>query len=179
MKNQIGIAIVVLLLASQSMAGFTISKKIHRMNQFDEAKAEASSDGKPITFIYTDTSSSCGLCASASLNAIDRLKSKTVVVYINSGNEWNLLPSVVQDALRKPEAGKYIPKTVIVNPEIEKVIAIVPYVRSTKEQNKLLKQARKEIVKAMPKTTQSRKPLNSLRRPSVSIIQPGHLFVCH
>ena len=123
MKKIIVLFVVLGVGALQGLAGFKISKTIYRMNDLQKAKAEASSKGKPITFVYTTTNSSCRLCANASLNAIDRLKTKTVVVYVNYDTDRHLVPKIVRDAVRTPQAGSLAPKTIIVDPGITKVIS--------------------------------------------------------
>jgi hypothetical protein len=155
--------------AWQGRAEFKMPKSVFRMNQLEEAKAAAQEKGCPITFISTHEKTSCGLCASASVCAAEELDKKTVVVYVDCDGEKPQLPKIVQDALRKPEAGRYVPKTVIVDPEITKVITIVPYATGA-EQQTLLKQAKKQISQAMPKKTS--KPSTSAHGPARSAIEP-------
>jgi hypothetical protein len=172
MQKVIVVLMTAVLLSSQAVAGFRIDKSVYRMDKLESAQAKAKSEGKPMTFLYTDENTTCGLCSGASVNLMDTLRKKTVVVYADSSLDWAKLPGVVQEALRKPEAGKYIPKTVILDSELTKVITIVPYARGS-EQDKLLKHAKKEISKAMPKSAPANKTATPLRAaPSVPTIQP-------
>ena len=153
----------------QGLADFKMPKRVYRMKQLDAAKAKAKDRNKPITFIYTHEKTSCGLCAKASLNIADTLKSKSVLVYVDCENERELIPPLIQEALQQPEAGRYVPQTVIVDSGITKVITIVPYAKGT-EQDKLLKEAKKEISKAQQNN--ARKPLRLLNKTEISTIQP-------
>ena len=135
-----------LLIAGNAPAEFTLPKKVYRIAELEKAQAEAESKGKPITIIYTDETTSCGLCAGASLNAADKLGSKTVVVYVSSREGSQSLPDVVQQALRAPEAGRFIPKTVIMDAALTRLLATVPYAQSP-EQDRLLKDALRSLPK--------------------------------
>ena len=50
----------------------------------------------------------------------------------------------LKEAFQKPEAGTFIPKTVIVDPEVTRVIAFVPY-GNPGEMNKALSKAKKAV----------------------------------
>ena len=126
-----------------------LGKSVFRMNQIDDAKAEAKAENEAITFLFTDENTKCGLCQAASMDVINGMKAKSTIVYVNSNNEGALLPKLVQDALKKPEAGQYIPKTVVVDPDITQVIAIVPYDSEQARKSSITK-AKKLIAKALP-----------------------------
>ena len=129
-----------------------MGKSVFRMSQIDAAKEEAKSKNEAITFLYTDENTKCGLCEAASMDVINGMKAKSTIVYVNSNNETPLLPPLVQDALRKPEAGQFIPKTVVVDPDITQVIAIVPYDSEQARKSSITK-AKKQISKALPDKT--------------------------
>lgn len=135
------------LTAGPARAEFEMPKHAYRMDKLDQARAEASANDEPLAFIYTHEKTSCGLCRSASLNAADRLKGKTVVVYANCDQDNGALPPVVKEALGTPEAGKYVPKTVLVDAKLEKVLAVIPYALGD-EQNKLIKTALRGVEKS-------------------------------
>lgn len=150
MKQVLIVVVLILAVATRVQAAFKMPKSAYRMEALEEAKAEALEKRRPITFIYTTENTSCGLCAYSSKAAADTLRTKSVVVYANSDKDWAQLPGIVRAALSAPEAGRFIPKTVILDPEMTKVIATVPYARG-QEQDKLLKQAKKDLAAAMPK----------------------------
>lgn len=144
------LCVCLLGVALEAKAEFTMPKKVFRMGEFEKAKAEAESKGQPITFIFTDEHTSCGLCSGASLKTAEKLDKKTVVVYADCNTERPKLPAAVQQALQTPEAGRFIPMTVITDAALTNVLAIVPYVRGDAEQEQLLKDVLKKLPKATP-----------------------------
>lgn len=134
-----------LMAGALATAEFAIPKKAYRVSQFEEAKAEAAAAGKPITVILSDATTSCPLACDASTAVFNTLGRKTVIVYVGRGGaEWQALPGLLKEAFQKPEAGTFIPKTVIVDPEVSRVIAFVPY-GNPGEMNKALSKAKKTI----------------------------------
>lgn len=73
------------------------------------------------------------------MDAFRYLEGRTVIVYAGNG-DWGKIPPIVQRAPKSEEAGTFIPKTVIVNPEMSKVLSIVPYIRNAKERKQALQQ---------------------------------------
>jgi hypothetical protein len=116
------------------------------MDKLPEAQAEAKSRKVALTFVMSDPKTTCPLCAEASGDAMKTLKPKCVIVFVNSKvtEDWKQVPEIAQKALRSPESGQYIPKTVVLDAELTKVIDIIPYARDN-ERGKLLKEARKKL----------------------------------
>jgi hypothetical protein len=135
-----------LLIVSSAFAAFMVPDYVYRIDQLKEAQASAKDNGMVITFLYSNENTSCGLATAASLDVIRGLKQRSVIIYVNSknGNDWKKVPAIVRRALKSSEAGRFIPKTVIVNAEMDKVIFIVPYAGQP-ERNKLLKEAIEKI----------------------------------
>lgn len=127
-----------------SLGGFQVPNSVYGVKDLEQAKADAQESGKAITFLYSDTDTTCGLCSSASMDVIRSLKAKSVVIYVNANNEGKYAPKLVQDAVRKPEAGQYIPMTIVTDADITTVVAIVPYA-SERQLKHLLTEARKAI----------------------------------
>ena len=140
-----------LLITVMARADFTMPDNAYRMPRLEEAKAEAKLNGRAITIIFTHEKTSCGLCKAASLKAAETLGKATVVVYANADNEWHLLPTSVQMALDSPEAGRFVPKVVILDPELNTVFAIVPYAESS-EYVRRLNDAIKRLPAALAKS---------------------------
>jgi hypothetical protein len=128
----------ILLTASIAMAGFTVKSGVYRMDQLDDAKAEALSSGKPVAFLYSDENTTCPLCAGASKNAMEALSDRCVIVYSEKA-DWAKMPKPVRTAIHAPEAGKYIPKIVVMRPNFKEVIVIVPYARGANIRDCFLK----------------------------------------
>jgi hypothetical protein len=171
MKKMFTVCISLLLIATGGQAQFKMPKKVYRIDELEKAKAEAESKGKPITVIYTDEATSCGLCAAASLGAADKLDSKTIILYANARADGPKLPNAILQALRSPEAGKYIPKTIIADATLTEVLAYVPYAVGA-EQDRLLKDALRKLPKPAPRSRLAR-PAPSLPSASASVIPPA------
>lgn len=96
-------------------------------SELDKAKEQAASTKKGIAFIYTNKDTTCGLSLNAAAAFIDAVKSKTVIVYLDSSNSapyWaNLSPPVREGLI----AGKFIPKIVVTDATGENVIAALTY----------------------------------------------------
>ena len=76
---------------------------------------------------------------------MDTFRKCSIVVYVNCKTESGALPEVVKEGLHSEDAGRFIPKTVVVDPEISEVIAVVPYARGDSERRKLYAQAFRKI----------------------------------
>ena len=114
-------------------AGLSLPGYVFHLEDVVEAQEEAKGWDQPIAFVYTDLDCGCSLAESASYDAFRELRSDMTIVYACSKNEWSNLPAIVKKALKTSESGKYIPKTVIVDSQITRVLAIVPYIRDPVE----------------------------------------------
>ena len=133
------ILLLTLLTSSLVSARFSIPSYVYTVGQLDSAQSVARSSRLPITFVYTDKNTDCGLCTAASKELFNGLKSYSVVVYAEH-KDWRNLPHVVQRSLNSPESGKYIPKTVIVDSDCKNMICVIPYA-NTEQRRDLIKQA--------------------------------------
>jgi hypothetical protein len=77
---------------------------------------------------------------------LSQRQQRSIIIYVSSKNkdDWRKIPANVRKALKFSEAGKFIPKTVIVNAEMDRIIFIIPYARQA-ERNILLREANKKI----------------------------------
>jgi len=158
-----------MIFASLALVGFKIPKNVYHMKQLEAAKSEATSKNKAITFVYTDAETTCPLCADASLGVMNGLASKTVVIYASTKTDSGTVPDIVREAFRRPEMGRFIPFTVVVDAAITNVIAIVPYSRGS-EQKKHLKEVNKAIFEASLVTKNS--SVSSISQPAVKHSAP-------
>lgn len=124
-------ALAVLCLAGAAPAadGFRVPGTVFRGDELAQAQARAREKGKPIAFLYSDEHTSCGLCARASVRMIDELKMKCVLVYVDARQNLTGYPPSVVQALRAPEGGQTIPKTVVLDADLANVLVYVPYAR--------------------------------------------------
>ncbi|HBA85274.1 MAG TPA: hypothetical protein DCZ95_14395 [Verrucomicrobia bacterium] len=126
-KTYIVIALGLLMGTISASAGFRLTKSIYRVQNLQAAQDEARAKNRAICLLYTDADSKCGLATQAALDVIDAMDSKTVVVYVNSNNEGGFIPSFVQEALKSPDSGQFIPKTIVVDADLKEIIAMIPY----------------------------------------------------
>ena len=124
-------------------AAFDIPAHVYLVSELNTAQAQAISNGEPITFIYSNKDTDCGLATSASMDIFNSLNDYSAIVYAER-KDWGHLPAVVQEGLHSPKAGKYIPQTVIVDANFSRVIYILPYAK-TKQRAALIKQAQEMI----------------------------------
>ena len=131
-------------------AAFKLPSYVFRADQLGEAQDKAKSTNAPIVFLYTDEDTNCGLATAASLDAIQEFKDNCVIIYIASGKEkeaWTKIPRIVRSAIKSFEAGRFISKCIIVNPEITKVISIIPYTSDGKERKEILRRVHSTILR--------------------------------
>lgn len=151
MKNIINfiIPVIILLLPpSVSFGEFSLPDHVYTIDELSDAIEEANKYEQPISFAYSDQNTDCGLATSATLDAFNELVKTTIMVYASSNKEDSdrgKIPSIVKGAIKSPKAGRYIPKTIIVDAKMSKIIAIVPYVRDRYERLNLLKAVNEEI----------------------------------
>ena len=135
-----------LLIISSAFAAFIVPDYVYRIDQLKDAQASARDNGIAITFLYSNENTSCSLATAASLAVIRELKQRSVIIYVSSENDSDRkkIPAIVRQALKSSEAGRFIPKTVIVNAEMDRVIFIVPYAKQP-ERDRVLKEALKKM----------------------------------
>ncbi|WP_367874560.1 hypothetical protein [Luteolibacter sp. Populi] len=110
----------------------------------DKAKAEATAQKKPIAFIMTDKDTTCPLCQGAASAFLDVVKSKAVIVYVNSketSTVWGGLPEAARKGL---EAGKFIPKMAVTDASAANLITSINYDSYTAD-DKILREFKKAL----------------------------------
>lgn len=132
-KKYFLIFIMILGIVRPALAAFQVPNSAYNIYTIDKAQTQALNQNKPLTFLYSDKATACSLCTSASNDILYSLDKQSIIVYVHQ-SDWKQIPPLVQNAIKSPAAGEYIPKTVIVNPQIDKVIYILPYQR----QNRIL-----------------------------------------
>ena len=125
---------------SEGVAGLPLPGYVYELVDIAEAQDEARQWGQLIAVVWTDLDCGCRLAESATYDTFRELHDDMTIVYACSESDWKQLPSIVKQALRLTESGNYIPKTVIVDADMSKVIAIVPYIRDPEERVSRLEQ---------------------------------------
>lgn len=115
-------------IASPGWASFDIPSHVYRIDDLAQAQEEAKADGKPIVFLYSNEDTDCPLAAGASINIMRRFEQSAVILYV-CREDWTEIPLIVKHAINSPAAGEFIPKTVVVDSDIKRVVAIIPYQR--------------------------------------------------
>ncbi len=136
-----------LLITPCAFAGFAVPKAVKEASELDKAKEEAKTANKPVTIIVSDKDTTCPICSTASSTAIKELKSKTVMVYVKSG-ETASLPDDVRTALNSAQ-GKYLPRVVIMDSSLSNVIASFSY-NDDASFKKSIREAEKNMRPAKP-----------------------------
>ena len=119
---------------------------VYRLSELEQAKAEAKKENKPIAFLATALSCiqatdvrSSNNSTAATIQDFEALKNATVIVFSDSFAENHTEPSIVDAALHPPDDVHYtVPKVVIVDPDITKVIFVVRYATNSATQAKVL-----------------------------------------
>ncbi len=134
-----------LILAAGASADTKFPRDSFVMADFEKAKAEATAESKPLALIYTDKATTCGLCQGAAAAFIDAVKSKAVVVYLDSEASktwWSKISDPVQKALKD---GKFIPKIVVTDATGTKVSASLTYETYKKDERDAIRGLKKAL----------------------------------
>ncbi len=108
----------------KAWAGFKLPSAMFELAELETAQAEAREKRKPIAVVYTDHTTTCGLCTSASKTIIDELDSRCIMVYMPSSlKQW---PDFVKKA-KAFKRGKYIPKVAVFDVELKTMLGEVVY----------------------------------------------------
>ena len=139
-------AFIIICLIGLSSASFTIPYNVYRINTLAEAAEKARSGNMPVAFVYSDANTTCRLATAASEDAMEILKEKIIVVYV-SKEDWKQIPEIVRKAIKSSAAGNYIPKTIVVSPDMRTVVSTIPYIRDREQRREQLKKVRNEITR--------------------------------
>ncbi|MES2661477.1 MAG: hypothetical protein V4689_22855 [Verrucomicrobiota bacterium] len=144
MKSLVSLAMS-LLLAAGASAETKFPRGSFEMADLDKAKAHAAAEKKDLAFVYTDKTTTCGLCQGAAAAYIDAVKSKAVIVYVDSkanATWWAKLPEPVRQALTP---GKFIPKIAVTDPAASKVSASLTYEAYKEDDGKAIRGLKKAM----------------------------------
>lgn len=134
MKRYSIVLMVLLVLTFSALlasAAFDIPSHVYRIDQLQKAKEKAKADNKQIVFLYSKENTDCPLTSRASNSIMQRFKHSAVIVYICKEG-WAKVPLIVMEAINSPEAGRFIPITVVVDSGITGVVSIIPYEKAGK-----------------------------------------------
>lgn len=163
-KNTTVFILAAVLATTLAQAGFKVPMSVFRMDELARAQAAAQTKEMPIAFLYSDEHTGCGLCAKASVKIMDELKSRCVIVYVDQRKNFVGYPASILQALHAPEGGNTIPKTIVMDAGMEKVLLFIPYAKD-QALAEALKQARKTLAPPLPAGNSSARRLRSLPAP--------------
>jgi hypothetical protein len=138
--------ILLSLVVGTAFADTKFPKGTFEPKDLEKAKAEAATAKKTIAFVYTDKTTSCPLCQGAAAAFIDAVKSKSVIVYVNTKDQaanFSVLPKPIQESLRG--GGKFIPKMVVTDATAETPTASISYEAYKVDERKSLREFKKAL----------------------------------
>ncbi|RYD43720.1 MAG: hypothetical protein EOP85_09910 [Verrucomicrobiaceae bacterium] len=144
MRNLLPLA-VSLVLAAAASAETSFPRGSFGFAEIEKAKAAATAQNKDLAFIYTDKNTTCGLCQGAAAAFIDAVKSKTVIVHIDSKdtkNLWSKLPEAVRQGLTD---GKFIPKIAVTDAAASKLTTSLTYEAYKEDDRKSIRGLKKAL----------------------------------
>ena len=124
------------------------------MDEFEEAIQIAQSEDCPVVFLFSSEGVRCPVAHRATENVINELKESNLIIFFDVKiDSFEELPKIVQKGFMSWRSGTYLPKAIITSPDLKRVIAIVPFVRSNQKHIEILKKANHKI-------THPRKPIH-------------------
>jgi hypothetical protein len=150
MKRPLLVAVFINLALLSLYAKIHIPSGVYRGDEFSKAVGEAIGQKKPITIVYASEDPGTPECVAATKDALQKLKSETIVVCVFK-SDWKSLPRPVQLAIKADDAGGYTPRTVVMDMDAQNVITTIPFEFHQKDRDKLFQDAKKAIKEAMEK----------------------------
>lgn len=123
-RNTLATLLLTALSCSSAWAKFELPEHVYPASQWKTAQEQAKSGKKAVAFVGTDKETTCPIATAASLDVFNGLKDSSVIVYVEQGDLDNL-PKIASEALDSEAAGKYIPKTAVVNADLSKLILVL------------------------------------------------------
>lgn len=144
MKTLLPLAISVVIAAFAS-AETSFPRGSFAFADIEKAKAAASAGKKELAFIYTDKDTTCGLCQGAAAAFIDAVKSKAVIVHVDSKDwkdVWAKLPEAVRQGFTP---GKMIPKIAVTDAAASKLTTSLTYEAYKEDDRKSIRELKKAM----------------------------------
>lgn len=113
--------------------------------ELTKAKETAKAEKKLVAYLLTEKNTTCPLCQGASAEFIKLVKSKAVIVYLDSSkmaSYWGTVPDSVRTELSK---GKIIPKMVVTESDGTTVAAKIGYEAYAADERAALKEFKKGL----------------------------------
>lgn len=142
-----------------------------RSSQLSRAVEQARRQDKALAFLLTDEHTSCQLCRDASQDAVSTLSHHAVLVFVDR-ESVNGLPGRVRRALSSAQAGQLMPKVVVTDIRMRRIIAIVPFARQPRRRQ-LLTRAVQQMERHSRARSNKQTRLAKRGRQPVQRVRPG------
>lgn len=138
-------ALLFATLVGLSQADTKFPKGTLEPKDLEKAKTQAAAAKKSIAFVLTDKATTCPLCQGAAAAFIDVLKSKAIIIFVNSEDPsaQSSLPAAVTSEFNN--GGNHIPKVVVTDATAEKTTASITYDTYKVDERKSLREFKKAL----------------------------------
>ena len=119
--------LLLFLCLHQGYSDIKVPSKVFEVDQLEEAKAKEAKEKKGLAFLLSSKTTTCGLCIRATEESFKRLRQHSVVVYLDTKDEWRLKTSPIVKATFDEKTYQYIPKVVVTSPDSTEVWGRLPY----------------------------------------------------
>lgn len=134
------------LLTAAAEAGFQPRRGEFTGETIQEALRTAEREGNKLIVIFTNPKTTCGLARSMFDAVYSEFRSRGTLLFLDtSAGDLAKAPASIQQALRATEAGRFIPKTVVMTPDASQVVAYIPYSRERNERVDSFRDARRKM----------------------------------
>jgi hypothetical protein len=140
--------LLIVLLSSFASARFVLPDYVYSISQLKKAQEQAQQSGRPLAFVCTDKESVCVLTSAASEDIFAGLQDHSVLVYLEL-NSVDKLPDIAAAALKSAAAGRQLPKTAIISPDLSTLIDLLPDVEEPLLRSARIKETQEKIAKYM------------------------------
>jgi hypothetical protein len=130
---------------------------VYTMDRLKEAQDEAYNTGKAVAIIHTRIEENANT-VEISLDVEKAIRSTCVTVYAHSHDDDSKLPRLAFDALDRGEVGPYIPKTIVMNPNLQDIITTIHYVGERKDRGPAYSEANRKITEYLATKMPSVRP---------------------
>ena len=138
-------ALLFATLVGFSQADTKFPKGTLEPKDLEKAKTQAAATKKSIAFVLTDKDTTCPLCQGAAAAFIDILKSKAVIIFVNSEDpsSQSSLPAAVTSEFNN--GGNHLPKVVVTDATAEKTTTSISYDTYKADERKSLREFKKAL----------------------------------
>jgi hypothetical protein len=124
-------------------AEWSVPKKVFSLQNLPEAIAKAKETNRPLAFIYSDPTTTCGLCIVASETFVNEFDNRSVIVLLEH-KDWKEWPKPLQNAAKKDQS-KGLPKMYFFDADLKEQIAILTNADYSERGTKAIRDVRRAL----------------------------------